>query len=67
MLAFFIMFLIVGFLLGFLIDNQQKAFTVIILLSIGWGFVAGPWAIATFLELLLGYFVMQKIKISQKK
>ena len=62
MFAFFIMFLIVGFLLGYIIEDQQKALTIIVIVSIVWGLIAGPWALATLLELLLGYFVMKNLK-----
>lgn len=65
MLGFFIMFLIVGGLLGYLIEEEKKGLTVIVLLSIGWALVSGPWGIVAFVELLLGFYVIKKARASQ--
>lgn len=62
MLSFFIMFLIVGGILAVVIDNADTAKLVIILISIAWAFVFGPWAVLTFFELLLAYAFVKKIK-----
>jgi hypothetical protein len=62
MLSFFIMFVIVGGFLAFIIDNANKAKLVIILISIAWAFVFGPWAILTFIELILGFTLVYKLK-----
>ena len=36
-------------------------------MTIGWAFIFGPWAIATAIELILGYFLIDKIiEINQK-
>jgi hypothetical protein len=62
MLAFFIMFLVVGFLLGFIFnDKPSTAITIIVITSIVWAFIWGAWAIATLFELLLGYAVAKKV------
>jgi hypothetical protein len=62
MLAFFIMFVVVGFLLGFIFnDNPSTAITIIVITTIVWAFIWGAWAIATFFELLLGYAVARKV------
>lgn len=61
MLAFFIIFLIVGFFLGFIFsDNPSTAMTIIIATTIVWAFIWGFWALATLAELLLGYDVARK-------
>ncbi|WP_158309272.1 hypothetical protein [Glaciecola punicea] len=44
------------------IDNADTAKFVIILISIAWAFVFGPWAIVTFLELILGFTLVNKLK-----
>jgi hypothetical protein len=56
------MFLIVGGFLAVIIDNADKAKLVIILISIAWAFAFGPWAIATFIELILGFTLVNKLK-----
>ena len=60
MFGFFIMFLIVGVLLG-IIFEEKKGIIVIIIISILWMFAYGPWAIATLIELLLGFFLVKKL------
>ena len=60
MLEFFIMFLIVGALIGFILD-EKTAITSIVIISILWLFIYGPWAVATFFELLLGYGLAKKL------
>ncbi|WP_417585859.1 hypothetical protein [Nitrincola sp.] len=62
MLSFFIMFLIVGGILAFVLDNVKTAMTVIVLASIAWAFAFGPWAILTFIELILGFTLVNKLK-----
>lgn len=63
MLAFFILFSLVGFALGYLFGDKSKesiAFIIIGLTTFIWFFVAGPWAFATLAELLLGYNIALK-------
>lgn len=60
MLGFFIMFFIVGVVLGIILEEKQGIIAIIII-SILWMFVYGPWAIATFIELLLGFFLVKKL------
>jgi membrane protein implicated in regulation of membrane protease activity len=55
------MFLLVGGILAVVIDNADTAKFVIILISIAWAFVFGPWAIVTFFELVLAYAFVKKI------
>lgn len=56
------MFLIVGMILGYVIEEQKSAFIVILIISVLWAFIFGFWAFATFIELLLGYGLANKIK-----
>jgi hypothetical protein len=58
MLGFFIMFFIVGVILGIILEEKQGIIAIIII-SILWMFVYGPWAIATLIELLLGFFLVK--------
>lgn len=55
------MFLIVGAILGFVL-KESSAVAAIIVISIAWMFIYGPWAIATFIELLLGYALVKYLK-----
>ena len=55
MLEFFILFTILGFILAFIIKEDKLIIIRIIVISILWSFAFGPWAIATFFELLIGY------------
>lgn len=55
MLFYAVIFLALGAALGVFIKNQQNALVSIVGISVIWGLVWGPWAIATFIELLVGY------------
>ena len=56
-----------GFALGIIVENRKLSLTTIVLISLGWAFLYGPWAIATFVELLVGYAVaILATKIAQK-
>jgi hypothetical protein len=55
MLMFFITFIVIGFLMGVLIKDEGIAFLVILAVTVFWAFSYGPWAIATFIELFIGY------------
>lgn len=61
MLEFFIIFIAIGYILGMLISNNEKAIIVILVISIIWMFVFGFWAIATLIELILGYLLAKKV------
>jgi len=60
-IGFIIIFTIIGFIVGVVIGNDNTAMGAIIIMSILWAFAMGPWAIATFIELLLGYSLARKI------
>ena len=62
MLSYFIMFLIVGAILGFIFEDEKSAIGLIIVISIVWAFIYGAWAILTFFELLLGFVLIKKLK-----
>jgi LytS/YehU family sensor histidine kinase len=55
MLFYFVIFLIIGFVIGAVIKDSAKAMTAIIVVSLLWGLVFGPWALAAFVELMIGY------------
>ena len=57
-LGFFIAFVIAGYIIGKAIP--QYAVVTIVMISIGWAIPFGPWAIATLIELLLGYALSRK-------
>ena len=53
--------------LGIIVENRKLSLTTIVLISLGWAFLYGPWAIATFVELLVVYAVaILATKIAQK-
>lgn len=60
-IGFIILFTIIGFIIGIIIKNDNTAIGAIVIMSILWAFAMGPWAIATFVELLLGYSLARKI------
>jgi len=60
-IGFIVIFTIIGFVIGLVVKDDNTAVGVIIVMSILWAFAMGPWAIATFIELLLGYSLARKI------
>lgn len=62
MLVFFTIFVITGAIIGITIEDKKVGLTVIVIASMIWAFVFGSWAIATFVELLLGFYLVKKIK-----
>lgn len=62
MLTFFIIFLVVGLILGVIVEDTKIAAILIIIISITWAFIFGPWAFLTFLEVTLGYLFARKLK-----
>lgn len=58
MLTYFIVFSIVGFIIGKFQNNQQTAFIIIIAIAILWGISHKPiWGFVSLGELALGYFI----------
>jgi hypothetical protein len=62
MLFYFVIFCIIGSFIGFILKDFKIAMVVIVAISICWAFVFGPWALATFIELMVGYAVGKIIK-----
>jgi len=60
-IAYIITFIIVGIIMGSVLE-KDIAVSGIIIISVLWAFVMGPWAIATFIELMLGYIIALTIK-----
>lgn len=60
-LGFIALFLIIGFLIG-LFAEDEVAYGLILIITIAWVFAFGPWAIATFIELVIGYSLGSKIR-----
>jgi TPR repeat protein len=66
-LIYIAVFVIVGIVIG-LVDKEVKfGLWVIVAISVLWGFVFGPWAIATFIELLVGYFIINHKYFDKEK
>ena len=59
-IGYIIVFIVTGFLLGYALQDKI-ALGSILAISILWAFAMGPWAIATFIELLIGYAVAKKM------
>lgn len=58
MLTYFIIFSIVGFIIGKFQNNQQTAFVIIIAIAVLWGISHRPiWGFVSLGELALGYFI----------
>jgi len=58
MLTYFIVFTIVGFVIGTLVRDTKKAIPIIVAASILWGLINAPiWGLATLGELSLGFYI----------
>lgn len=62
MFFYFIIFFILGIILGIVVKNHKIALGVIGAITLCWAFVYGAWALATFLELMLGFGVARVIQ-----
>ena len=60
-IAYIITFVVLGFVLGYFLE-EGAAYGWIIVITIGWAFVMGPWAVATFIELAIGYAIASQAK-----
>lgn len=63
---YFFGMIILGFVLRLFLP-AWPSFLAIILISAGWAFIFGPWAIATLIELLIGWGAIQAAANSQTK
>lgn len=59
-IGYIIVFIVTGFLLGYTLQDKI-ALGSILGISILWVLAMGPWAIATFIELFIGYVVAKKM------
>lgn len=55
---YFFLFCGIGLILGFIIKNIKAAIGIIAAISFCWFFIYGKWAFLSFVELLIGYFVV---------
>ena len=60
-LGFIALFLIIGFFIGKMTEDEGVAYGLILIVTIVWAFIYGPWAIATFIELVIGYILGAKL------
>ena len=60
-LMYFIIFVVIGGVIRIPLD-EEKAFPAMLLITVVWFFIMGPWAVATFVELILGYSIVKKTK-----
>ena len=66
MLSFFIIFVVIGFACGLYYYQNKNIVAIIIgLTPIIWFFIYGFWAIATFIELILGLLIGLKFSGKQ--
>ncbi len=61
MLFYIIVFCVIGFVIGLIVPSRI-AIGLIIAISIGWFFVRGPWALAAFIEQVVGSAIGAKIR-----
>jgi hypothetical protein len=61
MIGYILLFILVGAAIGFFLDEKGAYFWIGII-TIGWAFIMGPWAIAAFIELVLGYSIASAAK-----
>ena len=62
MLFYFVVFCAIGFVIGLTVKNIKVAVAAIVILSLCWALVYGPWALATFIELMIGYSVAKVVQ-----
>ena len=55
---YFIGFIILGFVLRMFLSPVVSGL-IIVGISVGWAFVFGPWAVLTFIELMIGWGAIQ--------
>jgi predicted Co/Zn/Cd cation transporter (cation efflux family) len=61
MLYYITIFIVIGFLIGMATsENEDNAFQIIIFITLAWAFVFGWWAVASFVELIIGYSIYRK-------
>lgn len=61
-IGYIITFIVVGFLIGIFSKDDNTAIGIIIVISVLWMFPFGPWASATFIELIIGYKVQRALR-----
>ncbi|SMP86074.1 hypothetical protein SAMN06313540_10226 [Epsilonproteobacteria bacterium SCGC AD-308-E02] len=61
-ISFIIIFIVLGYIIGLIQRDDSAAVGTIIVISVLWAFVMGPWAIATFIELYIGYSLARATK-----
>jgi len=63
-LFYILIFLVVGFVIGLFTSEkrQETALIIYCVISFGWFLVWGPYAILTFIELIVGDSVARKLK-----
>lgn len=66
MLLYVVLFCAVGFVLG-LLFTPRGASNIIIVITVGWAFAQGVWALATFVELLSGFVLGRMAYASIKR
>lgn len=59
MLKYFILFTVIGFIIGkFNSENEKQALVIIIIISIVWGIAYAPiWGLMSLAEMALGYMI----------
>lgn len=66
-LGFIVLFLTIGYFIGKNTEDEGVAYGLILIITIAWAFFYGPWAIATFIELIIGYIVGAKFATDDDK
>ena len=65
MLGYFIIFTIVGFVIGSInrYNSQSQSITIIAFISVIWGIATAPiWGLASLGEMALGYFIARMVR-----
>jgi uncharacterized membrane protein (Fun14 family) len=58
MLMYFIVFTVIGFIIGTMVKDIEKSIPIIIGISILWGLIYAPiWGLACLGELSLGFYI----------
>lgn len=62
MLAYIVIFIIIGFVIGIASKKEEIAIIIILFISFIWFLIAGSWGFLTLIELSFGYFIATLFK-----
>ncbi len=67
MVFYTVVFIALGAVLGVFVKEKSSAIVAIVVVSVAWALIFGPWAILTFVELIIGYYIVSLNKNNQEE